>query len=231
MSKLPMLACLALLSAAVTSSSASALSWSTANPGAFSVTDGAPNFIIQGPRGPVEVHCTDNSGAGVENLVAMVSAAFAAGNYGPHIGGCTVAGGVAVTVACASTSTIDVLTTTTYAGGNSYVSPSWAADGGVTRGAQLSSFSCTLSIGATRCSTITGSVRLNITNPRNHLATLSAGRLTVLAAGQSLVATRIGSGCSVIPDGSTTFTSTSGGDIVYTVASPAIGSQPVLWAQ
>lgn len=124
-----------------------------------------------------------------------------------------VAGPPGYTLACSSAE----LRANSYAGGDTFAT----AAGGVTTGA-ITGIDCTLSAGASQCSTITGSIPVHYINP-SPIAT-GAGTLTTTPAGQSLTIAKIGAGCAAIPSGTGTWGSPSGtgvGDTTYVVDGPS----------
>jgi len=220
--KLGLVAAIVLASGAM-ASAASAADWQTANTGAFTGSAGASRLIIHGPAGDVALNCTTSTGSGSLNPSppAGTNPWLNAASITPAFSGCTVAG-TPFTVTCA----VATLRTGTGPGAYSGGTTLATADGGVTSGS-LASISCQLKIGATTCSTVTGTVQTTYTNPTQPS---TAGKLTVLAAGQNLTAT--GTACAAIPQGSANFGSPSvpPGNLVYNVTSPATpSSQPYVW--
>jgi hypothetical protein len=157
------------------------------------------------------VACSGSSGSGTLN--GPTSTAFPwtnAATVTPAFSGCTVSGAAGYAVSCSSAE----LRASTYAGGTTI----GTAGGGVTTGS-VTNVDCRLSLGATSCSTITGTVPAHYTNP-SPIAT-GSGKLTITATGQALTVTKIGAGCLAVPDGSGTFGSPGAGSTVanltYTV--------------
>jgi hypothetical protein len=211
---------------------ASADDWLSNGPVSFRGDAGPSRLIITGPSGDVALNCTTSAGTGdlAASPVAGTNPWFASATITPLFGaatgsgGCTVAG-TPFTVLCAPADLDTGLGPAAYSGGTTQAT----ADGGTTQGT-LTSISCDLRIGATTCSTVTGTVEGQYTNPVQ--ATSTAGQLTVFAAGQSLTAAKVGAGCAAIPDGPASFgsASTPPGDLVYDVTSPAtLADQPYVW--
>jgi hypothetical protein len=191
-------------------SSAGAAEWHTNGVKAFSSTPAGASRLVIHPSGTL-VACSGSSGSGTLN--GPTSTAFPwtnAATVTPAFSGCTVSGAAGYAVSCSSAE----LRASTYVGGTTI----GTAGGGVTTGS-VTNVDCRLSIGATSCSTITGSVPAHYINP-NPIAT-GSGRLTITSTGQTLTVTKIGAGCAAVPDGSGTFGSPGAGstvaDLTYTV--------------
>ena len=224
--KLGLVAAIVLASAAM-ASAASAADWKSNGPVNFTGTaSGGSRLVIHGAGGDVNLNCTGATGSGT--LAASPTAGTnpwtASATLTPAFSGCTV-GGTPFTVTCSAASLDTGTGPGAYSGGSTLAT----ADGGVTQGT-LTSISCTLKIGTTSCSTVTGTVEGQYTNPVQ--ATSTAGKLTVFVAGQNLTAAKIGAGCAAIPDGPAEFGTRTVplGDITYNVTSPAtLSSQPYVW--
>jgi hypothetical protein len=194
---------------------------------------GGSRLLIHGTGGDVALNCTTAAGTGTlaQSPPAGTNPWFAAATITPLFGAatgsgsCTV-GGTPFTVSCAAADLDTGLAPGAYSGGSTLAT----ADLGVTQGT-LSNVSCTLRIGATDCSTVTGSVEGQYTNPDQSLST--DGKLTVFGgATQNLTAARIGTGCAAIPDGAASFGSQSNppGDLSFDVTDPAHpANEPYVW--
>ena len=211
------------LATGATTSMARADEWNSNGPLAFTGSAGASRLIIHGPSGDAAYDCTASTGRGTLNPSPAMDPNpwLSAASLTPAFSGCTVAG-TPFTRTCATATLRTGTGPGAYSGGTTLAT----ADGGVTSGS-LASISCQLKIGTTTCSTVTGTVQTTYTNPT---PPSTAGKLTVLAAGQNLTAT--GTACAAIPQGSANFGSPSvpPGNLVYNVTSPASpASQPYVW--
>jgi hypothetical protein len=191
-------------------SSAGAVEWHTNGPKAFSSTPAGASRLVIHPSGTL-VACSGSSGSGTLNGPTSTAIPWTnAATVTPAFTGCTVSGAAGYAVLCGT----GELRASTYAGGTTI----GTAGGGVTTGS-VTNVDCRLSIGATTCSTITGSVPAHYINP-NPIGT-GSGRLTITTTGQALSVTKIGSGCAAVPDGTGTFGSPGAGstvtDLTYTV--------------
>jgi hypothetical protein len=202
----------ALAVCALSASSVSAAEWHTNGTKAFTSTPaGALRFVFH-PSGSI-IACTGASYSGTIN--GPTSTAFPwvnAATIQPVFTGCSVGGAGGYVIACA-TSEIRAMA---YAGGTTF----GTAGGGVTTMAIR--VDCSLLIGPSRCSTITGTVPAHYINP-NPINT-GASRLTVTTAGQALGMHQI-TACAGIPFGSATIGSPGAGssihDFTYTADGPA----------
>ena len=204
----------------VLASSVSAAQWHTNGIRPFASTNaGAMRTLIHPDPGgltPVILQCPTSSasftlnGPTAASLPWISAATNVVLTFG--VGNCTVNGVPGYTVLCSSAS----FRAESYVGGNTLAT----GGGGVTRGA-ITGIDCRLSLGATQCSTITGTVPTDYVNP-NPINT-GSGRFTLTNAAQLLGVAKIGSGCAAVPDGTGTLGSVSGagiGDLTYTVHGP-----------
>jgi hypothetical protein len=197
----------------VMASSASAAEWHTNGTKAFSSTPAGASRLVVHPSGNI-IACTGSSGTGTIN--GPTSTAFPWNNAAtvqPVFTGCSVSGAAGYAIACGTSE----LRASGYVGGTTI----GTAGGGVTTGT-ITGIDCTLSIGATKCATITGTVPAHYINP-NPIAS-GAGRLTITTAGQALSVHPI-TACAGVPTGTGTFGSPGAGssiqDLTYTVDGPA----------
>jgi hypothetical protein len=197
-------------------SSAGAVTWHTNGDKAFTSTNaGASRLVIHSGGTTTLVSCASSTGNGTLNGPTSTSATFiGAATVTPIFGGpCTVSGAAGYSVLCSPAS----LNASSYSGGTTLAT----AGGGITSGS-ITGIDCRLSIGATTCSTITGSVNAHYTNP-NPIAT-GSGTLTVTGPGQVLGVHKIGAGCAAVPNGNGTFGKPDAGsgvtDISYIVHGP-----------
>ncbi len=198
-------------------SSASAAEWHTNGHKTFTSTNaGASRLVVHGPSGPVLVECASSTGNGtLRGPTVAGSTALGIATVTPVFGGpCTVSGTPGFNASCSPAS----LNALSYVGGTTFAT----AGGGVTTGT-VTNVDCTVGAAGTQCSTITGSVSAHYINPAT-LNSSSPGTLTVTGAGQSLTVSKIGAGCSAIPNGAGTFGKPGSGstvtDITYTVDGP-----------
>ena len=178
------------------SASAGAAEWHT-NTAAFSSTDaGAVRLVIHSSSGPRLVQCQTSSISGTVNGPTSTALPWTnAATVTPALAGlCTVSGTGGYAMLCSSAE----MRAIAYGGGTTFAT----AGGGVTTGS-ITGFDCRLTTGSTTCSTITGSTTTHYRNP-NPIAT-GTGSLTVTGLGQTLTATKIGSGCAAVPNGAVTF--------------------------
>jgi hypothetical protein len=213
-SKLALVAVLAVMSVGVLASSASATTWTSNGPVAFTGSTGASRLLIKNGSGVVtsSLNCTTSGGIGTLN--ASASFPNNAGTITPRFSNCTVAGQTFV-VFC----TTDILNVSSA----TFKVLGWLS--GVSR-TTIINITCIIKIGPTTCTTITGSVEDTYTNP--DLVTPASGFLTVFVAGQQLSMTT--SVCAAITTGTPSFGAPSGTvitDLVIPVTSPAApGAQP-----
>ena len=193
-------------------SSAGAAEWHTNGTLAFSSTNAGASRLVIHPSGTL-VACSGSSGSGTLN--GPTSTAFPwtnAATVTPAFSGCTVSGAAGYSVLWGS----GELRASSYVGGTTLAT----AGGGVTTGS-VTNVDCRLSIGATTCSTITGSVPAHYINPAT---TTDSGTLTITPAGQQLEVTKIGTGCAAVPNGTGTFGKPGAGstvdDLTYPVPGP-----------
>jgi hypothetical protein len=216
-----------MLASGAMASAASAADWKSNGPVNFTGTAAnGSRLVIHGTGGDVFLNCTGATGSGTvaASPGAGVNPWTGSASLTPAFSGCTVAG-TPFTVTCSAASLDTGTGPGAYSGGSTLAT----ANGGVTQGT-LTSINCTLKIGVTSCSTVTGTVESQYTNPVP--ATSTAGNLKVFVAGQNLTAAKIGAGCAAIPDGPSEFgtRTTPLGDITYNVTSPAtLSSQPYVW--
>jgi hypothetical protein len=198
-------------------SSASATTWFTnGDLSAISTNAGTSRLVIHPHSGAtaIAIGCTTTTGHVTLNGPSSTAQPWTnAATVTPTFSGCTTAGGAGFTVACGAAE----LRAVTYSGGTELAT----AGGGITNGT-VTNIDCRLSIGATTCVTVTGSVEAHYTNP-NPIGT-GAGTLTITAAGQALTADTI-TPCAAIPAGTATFgspgaTSEQINDLTYRVDGP-----------
>jgi hypothetical protein len=199
-------------------SSAGAAEWHTN--GIFNTSStnaGASRLVIHPhatPHASVAIGCTTSSGhVRINGPTSTLFPWTNAATVTPTFSGCTTAGGAGFTVLCGPAE----LRAISYVGGETFAT----AGGGVTTGT-VTNIDCRVSIGATACVTITGSVHGHYINPTP--MTTGAGRLTLTATGQSLTGDQLNA-CAAIPAGSATFgspgaTGTTVNDLTYTVDGP-----------
>jgi hypothetical protein len=197
--------------------SAGAAEWHTNGPLSRSTTNaGAMRLVFHPHSGAASTSfgCTTSAMHVASN--GPTSTAFPwtnAATVTPTFSGCTTGGGAGFTVLCGRAE----LRAVSYIGGTTFAT----AGGGITTGA-ITNIDCRMSIGATQCLTITGSVPAHYVNPSP--MTTGVGRLTTTAAGQSLTGDQLTS-CAMLPAGITTFgspgaTMTSINDLTYTFDGP-----------
>jgi hypothetical protein len=189
-------------------SSASAAEWHTNGPlEATSTNAGASRLAIHSGGSVVVVQCTTSSGTvTLRGPTIAGSTAPGIATVQPIFGGpCTVSGAAGYSVACNEAE----LNANSYTGGTTFAS----AGTGVTTGT-ITNIDCRISIGATACSTVTGTVSGHYINPHILTGAGGFGRLTVTAAGQSLTVSKIGAGCVALPHGAGTFGSPGAGSTV-----------------
>jgi hypothetical protein len=198
-------------------SSASAAEWHTNGHKTFTSTNaGASRLVVHGPSGPVLVECASSTGNGtLRGPTIAGSSALGIGTVTPVFGGpCTVSGTPGFNANC----TAAELNAISYSGGTTLAT----AGTGVTSGT-ITNIDCTVGAAGTKCSTITGTVNADYINPHVLNSTDGFGRLTVTGGGH-LTVSKIGAGCSAIPNGTGTFGSPGAGstvtDITYQVDGP-----------
>ncbi len=130
-----------------------------------------------------------------------------AATLSPTLTGCTVAGAAGYAFHCEAAE----LRAISYVGGDSLAT----AAGGITTGS-LRNFNCKVQVGATTCTTITGSIPVHYRNPSP--ITTGTGTLTLTTSGQQMEAHTIGAGCAFIPNGVVTFGSPGAGSNVADIA-------------
>jgi hypothetical protein len=195
----------------VVASSASAAEWHTNGTKAFSSVNAGATRLVVHPSGNI-IACTASSGTGTIN--GPTSTAFPWSNAAtiqPVFSGCTVSGAGGYVIACSSGET----RASAYAGGHTFAS----ATTGVTT--LTITVDCSLSIGPTRCATITGTVHGHYINP--HPITTGHGTLKITTAGQTLRVDQV-TACAGVPIGTGTFGSPGAGstvqDITYAINGP-----------
>ena len=189
-------------------SSASAAEWHTNGPlEATSTNAGASRLAIHSGGSIVVVQCATSSGTVTLNGPTFAgSTAAGVATVLPIFGGpCTVSGAAGYSVACSEAE----LNANSYSGGTTFAT----AGGGITTGT-VTNIDCRISIGATSCSTVTGTVSAHYINPATLTGAGGFGRLTVTAAGQALTVSKIGAGCAALPHGTGTFGSLGSGSTV-----------------
>jgi hypothetical protein len=189
-------------------SSASAAEWLTNGPRPFSSTPAGAMRLVVHPSGNI-ISCTGSSVSGTINGPTSTTFPWLnAATVRPVFTGCAVSGAGGYHVTCA-TAELSV---------NSYVGAT--ADGGVTTGT-VTNFDCTLSIGSTRCATITGTLPAHYINPNPIVS--GTGRLTITTAGQSLTVHTV-TACAGVPMGPGTFGAPGAGssivDLTYSIDGP-----------
>ena len=200
--------------------SASAAEWHTNGPlEVRSANSGLSRLAIHNSGAVVVVQCQNSTGTvTLRNNTVNGSTAPNIATVQPIFNGaCTVSGAAGYSVACDEAR----LNANSYAGGTTF----GTASTGITSGT-ISNIDCRIGIGATLCSTVTGTVSGHYTNP--HTLTGSGvagvGRLTVTATGQALTVSKIGLGCAALPHGTGTFGSPGAGSTVanltYEVTGP-----------
>jgi hypothetical protein len=194
----------------VLASSAGAHEWHTNGDLSFSSTPAGATRLVIHPGGTL-VACSASSGDGTLN--GPTSTAFPwtnAATIRPTFSGCTVSGAAGYAVACGSAEFRAI----SYRGGHTF----GTAGGGVTTGSAF--VDCTLTIGATTCSTITGTVHGHYINPT--VLPGGPGRLTVTPS--ALAVHKVGAGCAAVPAGTGTFGAPGAGstvlDTTYVVDGP-----------
>jgi hypothetical protein len=194
-------------------SSAGAAEWHTNGPLEITSTDaGASRLAVHTSTGIVVVQCATSSGTvTLRGPTIAGSTAPGIATVQPRFGGaCTVSGAAGYSVACDEA----LLNANTFSGG---------LIGGIT-GGTITNIDCRISIGATACSTVTGSVNGHYINPNVATGTNGTGSLVVTALGQNLTVAKIGAGCAALPHGTGTFGSLGAGSTVgnltYTVDGP-----------
>jgi hypothetical protein len=213
-SKLALMAVLAVMSVGALASAASATTWTSNGPLAFTGSTGASRLLIKNGSGTVTstLNCTTTSGIGTLN--ASASFPNNAASITPRFSNCTVAG-----------QTFSVFCNTDKLSGTSATLKALGHNPPVTRGSLLG-INCDIKIGPTVCTTITGSVEGQYTNP--DLVTPASGILRVFVTGQQLSMTT--SVCAAITTGTPSFGAPSGTgvtDIDIPATSPAApGAQP-----
>ena len=174
--------------------SAGAAEWHTNGDKAFTSTNaGTVRLAIDsGGTTIVTQGCSSASVSGTLNGPTSTATPWVnAATVTPVFTGCQVVAGSPYTLVCSSAE----LRANSYLGGTTI----FTAGGGTTTGL-LANIDCRISVGATTCSTVTGTLPVQYTNP-NPIAT-GAGSLTVTSVGQALTNHVIGAGCSgVFPNG------------------------------
>ncbi len=206
-SKASMLAAVMALCGVLASSASAAHEWHTNGSLAFSSTNAGATRLVIHPAGTI-VACSSSSGDGTLN--GPTSTAFPwtnAATIRPTFSGCTVSGAAGYGVHCSNAEFRAI----SYIGGHTF----GTAGGGVTTGSAF--VDCTLTIGGTVCSTITGTVHGHYINPP--VLPGGPGRLTVTPS--PLQVHTVGSGCAAVPSGTGTFGAPGAGstvlDTTYTV--------------
>jgi hypothetical protein len=160
-------------------------------------------------NGSATVNCTSSSAtATLANGSAASYPVTISSNVTLRFTGCTITGGVPVTVTCTGTARLNVTGTT-----NTGVTPH-------TTPGQLTTISCDIVLGSTCATTVTGSAKGVYTDPAA-TPTTALGSLTIgTAAGDQVLTStpRAGSTCTTLPGGSATFTDNAGSPSVYTVS-------------
>ncbi|MES1171260.1 MAG: hypothetical protein ABUL56_02755, partial [Actinomycetota bacterium] len=206
-----------LMYCAVWLTSADAAEWHTNGPLTSTSTDGGSmRFVIHPHTSGTTLAVGCSSSYMHMALNGPTSTAMPwtnAATVTPLFSGCQGAGGAGFIVRCAPAE----LRASSYVGGTTFAT----AGGGITTGS-VTNIDCRVSIGATDCVTITGTVPAHYTNP-NPIAS-GAGRLTITATGQALTADRINT-CVLIPPGFVTWgtpgsTATTITDFTYVYDGP-----------
>jgi len=213
--KLPLLVALVMLGT-LSTSPASAAEWHSNGLLAFSSTSaGASRLVVHDAGTPiVTIACSGSSVSGTLNGPTRATTVWVgAATATPAFSTCSLSGSPGFSFSCST----GELAAIGYAGGTTLAT----AGGGLTTGT-LAAIDCRVSIGATTCSTITGSATAHYINPSPIGS--GSGRLTLTAAGQLLQAQKMGAGCALLPNGTATIgapgTGTSVSDLSYTVDGP-----------
>jgi hypothetical protein len=189
-----LLAALALVS--VAAGSAGAHEWHTDGQHSFASTNAGPSRLaVHNGASTVLVECSSSTVTGTINgPTSMAFPWLSAATLRPAFGGpCTVSGTPGFSVTCGSAE----FTAISYVGGHTYAT----SGGGVTTG-RATSIDCVIGAGATQCSTVTGSMQIDYINPAS---TSASGTWTSTPAGAQIEVTKIGAGCTALPNGTGTF--------------------------
>jgi hypothetical protein len=200
-------------------SSAGAAEWHTNGHKAFTSTNaGASRLAVHNGASTVLVECASSTGNGTFKGPTFAGSTVAGiSTVTPVFGGpCTVSGTPGFSAVCQPAA----LNALNYTGGTTFAT----AGGGVTSG-NITGIDCVISAGATQCSTVTGTVNGEYTNPSPLNSTTASGKLTVTNAGQQLEVTKILGGCGALPNGTGTFgrpgPASTVTDITYVVDGPS----------
>jgi hypothetical protein len=200
---------------AFASSANAANAWHTNGPRAFSSTNAGPSrMVIHASTGGITlVACTTSSLSGTLNGPTSSTLPWTnAGTVITAFSGCSVSGAPGYSVTCASRP----FSANSYSGGSTLAT---AAGGHTT---VTHTRHCTLSIGATTCSTISDTWTVTTVNPAP-IAT-DKWKWTKRAIEVIHFILKIGAGCAAIPDGTTTFGAPGPGstvtDLTYEIDGP-----------
>jgi len=209
----PLAAAMALIG--LLASSASAAEWHTNGDKTLASTSvGSTRLTTHSNGVTIPYGCTNSSLSGtLSGPTSTMMPWIHAATVTLAFTGCQTAGGSPFTLTCAPAR----LRANSYVGGVTFPT----AGAGITTG-QIHSIDCTISIGATTCSTIAGSVPIHYINPIPIV--VGAGSVTVTSVGQTLTTARIGAGCGLFPHGATTLGRPLGAtgitDLTYPVHGP-----------